>query len=65
MLIEIGYELEDKIVISSLTEYRNRIAVDLAKYKSDPDTNWLHPDDIEHIQEMIVHLDAVLGDYGA
>jgi hypothetical protein len=56
-------ELENKIVLKSLTEYRTYIMGELALYDADPDENWIHPDDVEHHRKMVVYLEEVIRDY--
>jgi len=64
MKIDLSYDMIDKIVVKACEDYKIILKNEIDLYEQDPDKYWVHPDDIEHSKKMIVHLEAVIEDFG-
>ena len=64
MKIDLNVDMIDKIVVEACTNYRDILKEELALYDEDPDKFWMHDDDVIHGKQMIVHLGAVILDFG-
>ena len=64
MKIDLNVDMIDKIVVEACTNYRDILKEELALYDEDPDKFWMHDDDVIHGKQMIVHLGAVIRDFG-
>lgn len=64
MKIDLSFETTSNIVIESCREYRDELKEQIALHEQDPDRFWMHEDDLIHGKQMIVHLDAVIKDFG-
>ena len=64
MKIDLSYDMIDKIVVEACEDYKNIIKNEIDLYEQDPDKYWLHPNDVIRGKKMIVHLEAVIEDFG-
>jgi hypothetical protein len=64
MKIDLSYDMIDKIVVKACEDYKNILKNKIDLYEQDPDKYWHHPNDVIHGKKMIVHLEAVIEDFG-
>lgn len=64
MKIDLSFETVSNIVIEACREYRDDLKERLALHDEDPDKFWMHENDVIHGKHMVVHLDAVIQDFG-
>jgi phosphatidylserine/phosphatidylglycerophosphate/cardiolipin synthase-like enzyme len=64
MKIDLSYETVDRIVVGACKEYKDTLENEIKLFEQDPDEHWVHPDDVIHGKKMIVHLEAVIADFG-
>ena len=64
MKIDLSYETVDRIVVGACKDYKTILENEIKLYEEDPDEHWVHPDDVMQGKTMIVHLEAIIKDFG-
>lgn len=70
MKVKLDWETGDKITVQCLQSHRKFLKKQMKKYEKNPysETNpngeWMHPEDADFNRKMIVHLTEVIGYFG-
>ncbi len=62
--IKISMDVADQISLASLKDYRKYLKKELKEHKKNPDTFYVHPDDLVGNQRRIEALNLIIKDYG-